>query len=133
MQAAPMARLQQRKQAAVTTGTPQHHGIPCAMVLRLIRDLPGVPGLIATVALRNVSQSLTPASGCQDHTTSPSASARFVSRAKASIASRANTRDDRVAPLLAARDASKVIIYFRKTEALYFSRRGLTFISDKTN
>jgi len=26
-------------------------GIPCAMVLRLIRDLPGVPGLLASVAL----------------------------------------------------------------------------------
>ena len=25
-------------------------GIPCAMVLTLIRDLPGVPGLLATVA-----------------------------------------------------------------------------------
>jgi hypothetical protein len=25
-------------------------GIPCAMVLRLLRDLPGVPGFLATVA-----------------------------------------------------------------------------------
>ena len=49
--------------------------------LRLIRDLPGVPGLLASVALRNVSQDLTPASGGQDHTTSPSASATFVARA----------------------------------------------------
>jgi hypothetical protein len=46
-----MARLQQKKQAAVTTGQAGSTGIPCAMVLRLIRDLPGVPGLIATVAL----------------------------------------------------------------------------------
>ena len=37
-----------RKQ--VTTGTPKRSGIPCAMVLRLLRDLPGVPGLIAPVA-----------------------------------------------------------------------------------
>jgi hypothetical protein len=27
----------------------EHSGIPCAMVLRLIRDLPGVPGLIASI------------------------------------------------------------------------------------
>jgi hypothetical protein len=47
-----MARLQQEKQAAVTTGTPKRSGIPCAMVLRLIHDLPGVPGFLATVASR---------------------------------------------------------------------------------
>ena len=29
----------------------ERSGIPCTMVLRLIRDLPGVPGLLATVAL----------------------------------------------------------------------------------
>jgi hypothetical protein len=51
MQAAPMARLQQGKQAAVTTGSAETTGIPRAMVLRLIRALAGVPGLLATVAL----------------------------------------------------------------------------------
>jgi hypothetical protein len=35
MLAAPMARLQQKKQAAVTTGTPKHAGLPCAMVYGL--------------------------------------------------------------------------------------------------
>ena len=49
--ASPMARLQHKKQAAVTTGQAGSTGTPCAMVLRLIRDLPGVPGLIATVTL----------------------------------------------------------------------------------
>jgi len=52
MQAAPMARLQQGKQAAVTTGKARTTGIPCAMVLRLIRALPGVPGLIASIVSR---------------------------------------------------------------------------------
>jgi hypothetical protein len=42
---------------------------------------------------------LTPALGRQDHTTSPSASALFVKSASASIASRANVRDDRETPL----------------------------------
>jgi hypothetical protein len=41
MLAAPMARLHQEKQAAVTTGSAGTAGIPCAMVLRLIRILPG--------------------------------------------------------------------------------------------
>jgi len=39
----------EKKQAAVTTGQPRHPGIPCAMALRLIRDLLGAPGLFATV------------------------------------------------------------------------------------
>ena len=36
-----MARLQKKKQAAVTTGSAGSSGIPCAMVLRLIRALLG--------------------------------------------------------------------------------------------
>jgi hypothetical protein len=40
VKASPMARQQQRKLAAVTTGSARSSGIPCAMVLTLIRDLP---------------------------------------------------------------------------------------------
>src|SRR5262245_16272783 len=40
MLAAPMARLQQGKQAAVTTGKAGTTGIPCATVLRLIARSP---------------------------------------------------------------------------------------------
>jgi hypothetical protein len=46
----PCVQNKTNTQASVTTGTPKHSGIPCAMVLRLIRDLPGVPGLLAPVA-----------------------------------------------------------------------------------
>jgi hypothetical protein len=45
---------------------------------------------------------LTPASGRQDHTISPSASAPLVNGTSASIASRLNVRDDREAPLIEA-------------------------------
>ena len=38
-----------KKQAAVTTGSAEAPGIPRAMVLRLIRDLPGAPGFLATM------------------------------------------------------------------------------------
>jgi len=64
-----MARLQQKKQAAVTTGTPKHAGLPCAIGFNgLCRTLPGVPGLLAPVAFRIISaEDLTPASGRQDH------------------------------------------------------------------
>ena len=43
--------------AAETTGT------PCAMALRLIRDLLGVPGLLAAVARRFVTSGLDPSVG----------------------------------------------------------------------
>ena len=45
MLAAPMARLQQGKQAAITTDTPKQSGIPCATVLRLIAFSPWSAGL----------------------------------------------------------------------------------------
>jgi hypothetical protein len=47
-----------------------------------------------------LSQDLTPASGRQDHTPSPSALAPFVKSAAASTASRINVRDDRDTPLM---------------------------------
>src|SRR5579859_8162251 len=48
----------------------RHSDIPCAMVYGLY-VLPGVPGLLATVASRtHHPQNLTPASGGQDHTIS---------------------------------------------------------------
>ena len=58
-----MARLQQSKQAAVTTGKAGATGIPCAMVYGLSRALLGVPGFIATVAFGLVTQELDPSVG----------------------------------------------------------------------
>jgi hypothetical protein len=60
----------------VSQVTPESPGIPRAMVYGLYRALPGEPGFLATVTRGNSSASLTPASGCQDHTTSPSARKR---------------------------------------------------------
>ena len=57
--------------------TPESPGIPRAMVLRLIRDLPGDRALLPPSPALLIAN-LTPASGCQDHTTSPSASGAFV-------------------------------------------------------
>jgi hypothetical protein len=91
MQAAPMARLQQKKQAAVTTGSAGATGIPRAMVLRLIRTLPGDRALLPPSSARSLrvgpegSTSLSridliPASGDQDHTISPCESMPLVQR-----------------------------------------------------
>ena len=88
VKASPMARLQQRKQAAVTTGSAGSSGIPCAMGLRLIRTLPrdrlSCP---CRPRARQSAADLTSAPGGQDHAISPSASPPFVSRRDAAIAS----------------------------------------------
>jgi hypothetical protein len=73
-----MARLQQKKQAAVTTGSAGSTGIPCAMGYALYRALLGDHRLVATVIGKIASADLAPASERQDHTTSSSASATFV-------------------------------------------------------
>jgi len=56
--------------------------------LRLTSRSPRWPGSFATVIGGVTSANLTPASGCQDHTTSPSAWALFVKSATTSTASR---------------------------------------------
>ncbi|CAL79522.1 hypothetical protein BRADO5858 [Bradyrhizobium sp. ORS 278] len=49
MRAAPMARLQTKKQAAVTTGLAEQPGLPCAMDLTAAPCSPRGPGLLAPV------------------------------------------------------------------------------------
>jgi hypothetical protein len=81
-------------------------GIPCATVLTVSCVLSlGNRAFLPPSSARSSLTDLTPASGCQDHTPSPSASAPFVRTkiaraAKASIASCPACRDDsRSAPL----------------------------------
>ena len=83
----------------VSQVTPESPGTPRAMVYGLYRALPGEPGFFATVASGIASTDLTPASGCQDHTTLPSAShaVRYRRIRVHRIPSRG--RDDRVSPL----------------------------------
>src|SRR3984957_21138693 len=86
--------------------TGNHPAFPHAMVLTVSFALSLVTGLCChhrpqeTLLPRN----LTPASGRQDHTTSPSASAHLVKSASASIASQPYVRDDRETPLCVGRD-----------------------------
>src|SRR5438045_8701971 len=60
-----------------------------------LRALPGDRAFLSPSSAETSSANLTPASRRQDHTTSPSASAPFVSAAFASTASRTNVRDVR--------------------------------------
>jgi hypothetical protein len=73
-----------KKQAAVTTGSAGSTGIPCAMVLTVSFGLSPVTMLGCHRQPQDagsVFMTLAPASERQDHTTSPSACATFVSRA----------------------------------------------------
>jgi hypothetical protein len=92
------------------------------MVLTVSFALSLVTGLVATIAGGNViSANLTPASGRQDHTTSPSASARFVKR----IIQRPphpvpDVRDDREPPLTWERDRPHRPLIWVAWEGNYF-------------
>jgi len=69
------------------------------MVLTVSFGLSSVIGLVVTVAGGKNFHHLTPASRRQDHTTSPSASARFVKRATSVHRIPSRVRDDRDTPL----------------------------------
>src|ERR1700680_327555 len=83
----------------VSQVTPESPGIPRAMVYGLYRALPGEPGFLATVASGIASTDLTPASGRQDHTSSPSASAPFVFQRPRVHRILSRVRDDLEPPL----------------------------------
>jgi hypothetical protein len=68
---------------------------------------------------------LASASGCQDHTTSPSAFTALVWRTVRVHRIPPHVRDDRETPLAEA-GRRQATIFSRKTEAEYFSQQGWT-------
>ena len=71
-------------------------------------------------------ENLTPASGRQDHTTSPSARIALSSVAQpASIASQPYVRDDRETPLCVGRDGERYGVIWVEREQKYFCKGGL--------
>jgi hypothetical protein len=103
----------------------KHPALPAQWFYSLLRALPGEPGLFATVAGGIASTGLTPASGCQDHTTSLSASGAFVSAPSASIASCPAFVTLRNAPQM-EQDREDIGLICRFGKAEYFYLRGLT-------
>src|SRR6202163_1225851 len=85
-----------------------------------LRALPGDRACLPP-SLADCSANLTPASGRQDHTTSPSASASPVKRASASIASRPASVTSRAAPLKWDRTAGDIGLSRASGEMEYFS------------
>ena len=95
---------------------PKTSGLPCAMVLRLIRALPGDQALLPPSSIDR-STDLTPALGRQDHTTSPSASRHSSRDAPRPSHPASNVRcDDREAPLLWRRDARMIVVICPTTQ-----------------
>jgi hypothetical protein len=68
------------------TGVTRHSRTRVVLTVSFV--LSPVTGLVCHRHLRNTFRKLDTSVGCQDHTTSPSASAPFVKGASASIASR---------------------------------------------
>jgi hypothetical protein len=104
----PRVHLVVVERTRVTTSTPESPGIPRAMVLRFPSCSPRRSGSFATVTGGIASTGLTPASRCQDHTTSPSALASPVSRAAASTAAHPYVRDVRETSLRVERDVMDI-------------------------
>jgi hypothetical protein len=78
--------------------TGNHPAFPAQWFYGFFRALPG-DRLVDTVASGVASANLTPAPGCQDHTTSPSALVLVVNSTISSTASRPAFRDDHDTPL----------------------------------
>src|SRR5258708_23935117 len=92
------------------------------MVLRLISCSPRRPGSFATVASGITSANLTPASGCQDHTTSPSAFVPFVNGTISVHRIPSRVRDDRDTPLEWDETAGDIEVIWVKRERIYFCK-----------
>jgi hypothetical protein len=89
-------------------------------------------GLFATVVpeKRLLLTNLTPASGRQDHTISPSASATLVFVTPASTASHRAFRDDREPPLLSGETRGEEPLICPTRPAKYFCQKGWTDFFD---
>jgi len=98
-----------KKCAHEHTGQRRHPTFPAQWLYDLYRALPGRAGLVVTVAGGIASTNLTPASGRQDHTTSPYASAPFVKGTSTSTASH-RACDDRETPLVPGRDQIYILL-----------------------
>ncbi len=85
-----------QKSAHEHTGSAEASGFPCAMVYGLFRALLGDRAFLPPSPLRSLLlTNLTPASGRQDHTASPSAQATLVSRGLRVHRISPRVRDDR--------------------------------------
>ena len=130
----PGARCTRSRAWCVESTRVSHHGRTgitrhsrTRMVLTVSFALSLVTGLSCHHRLADCfPRNLTPASGRQDHTTSPSALAPFVKSAATSTASRPNVRDDRETPLVWDGMAGDMEVICAKREGKYFFGKDWT-------
>jgi hypothetical protein len=106
---------------------PETSGFPCAMVYGLFRALPGDRAFLPPSSLRSLlPRNLMPASGHQDHTTSPSAS-RAVRQRRISVHRiPLRVRDVAQRPSVWNGMAADRKVICENTEAEYFFAMGWT-------
>src|SRR5258708_29416886 len=107
-----------------STGTTRHSRTQ--WFYGLFRALPGDRALLPPSSAELSSANLTPASGRQDHTTSPSASALFVNSAACVHRIPSRVRDDREAPLEWDETVMDIAVIWVSREAEYFFEGGWT-------
>ncbi len=126
---APMGPEQQKSSGGRTTGvTGKHSGFPCAMVVRLLSCSPRRDRACLSPSPAKMLSPLceeTPATGASGpHDFTVRLAHPRQSRARASTASRPNTRDDREAPLKRVRRADHRLSWSSEKQK-YFVCEGL--------
>jgi len=120
------------KHTVVTTGSPGPRPSLRDGFNGFLRALPGDRALLPPSPAGLLPASLTPASGRQNHTTSPSAATSLVHTsltcddAAASTASHPDVRDDRDTPLVGNEMTGDMWVICLKREEDYFLRQGWT-------
>src|ERR1019366_8040025 len=129
--AASRANDETKHTSIVTTGPPRSPGIPARNGFNgFLRALPGDRALLPP-SPANCSASLTPASGRQDHTTSPSASAPFVCNAARVHRIPPRVRDDRASAPLWDGTVGDIEVIWGRGEEVFFLKMRLNRAIDK--
>ena len=105
-----VCKVVQKKRTRAYRFSGGHPTFPAQWLYGLYRALLGRAGLVVTVAGGIASTGLTPASGRQDHTTSPYASAPFVKRHIRVHRIPSRACDDRETPLVPGRDQIAILL-----------------------
>jgi hypothetical protein len=100
----------------------------------LFRALPGDRAFLPPSPAKITFANLTPASGCQDHTALPSASAPFVKGASASTTSRLTSVTIAIRPSCRGGTAAdKPVIWVRREEKYFFKQDSTGGITPQLN
>jgi hypothetical protein len=101
-------------------------GIPCAMILRLLRALPGVPGFLATIACGNLPQTWLQHRGARTTRLDRPLVPRTPCEETSGHRSLSRVRGDHDPPLLMDRMRGNLPVFCPTAKAIYFFPKGWT-------